>query len=78
MTAVPDKPHDASRPSSPCIGVCSLDARHHFCVGCWRNMDEISRWLRMSDAEKRLVLEQCNTRREWFAARTQADEGTDR
>ncbi|EKQ63086.1 coenzyme A pyrophosphatase [Xanthomonas campestris pv. leeana] len=36
---------------SPCIGVCSLDAQSH-CVGCLRSLDEIARWMSMSDAER--------------------------
>ncbi len=46
--------NDGSLPS-PCIGVCSLDAQSH-CVGCLRSLDEIARWMSMSDAERRTYL----------------------
>ena len=40
---------------SPCIAVCSLDERD-MCIGCQRTGDEITRWGRMSDEERRAVL----------------------
>ena len=36
---------------SPCTGICHLDASG-FCVGCFRNGDEIAGWLGMSRAER--------------------------
>ena len=39
------------RPPSPCINVCSLDARG-YCVGCLRTGDEIGKWMSMSAAEQ--------------------------
>ncbi|TVP88492.1 MAG: DUF1289 domain-containing protein [Pseudomonadaceae bacterium] len=40
---------------SPCIAVCSLDDKD-MCIGCQRTGDEITRWGRMSDDERRAVL----------------------
>lgn len=40
---------------SPCIAVCSLDD-NDLCIGCQRTADEITRWGRMSDDQKRAVL----------------------
>jgi predicted Fe-S protein YdhL (DUF1289 family) len=48
-------PIPAERPPSPCINVCSLDARG-YCVGCLRTGDEIGRWTSMSPAEQWLLL----------------------
>ncbi|MFT4246726.1 MAG: CoA pyrophosphatase [Pseudomonas sp.] len=42
--------------STPCIGLCTLD-QTGFCRGCRRSLDEIARWTRMSDAERRHCLE---------------------
>jgi predicted Fe-S protein YdhL (DUF1289 family) len=42
-------------PASPCRNVCVLDSSRT-CIGCLRTLDEIARWGRMSDVEKRLVL----------------------
>ena len=29
---------------SPCIGVCSIDAKTNLCLGCLRSSDEIAIW----------------------------------
>jgi predicted Fe-S protein YdhL (DUF1289 family) len=39
--------------SSPCVRACRLDGE--VCVGCGRTRDEIARWTRMSDNERREV-----------------------
>lgn len=36
---------------TPCIGVCTLDAAG-MCHGCFRSVDEITRWGAMGDAER--------------------------
>jgi uncharacterized protein len=41
---------------SPCIKVCTLDARSGRCLGCGRNVEEIARWSAMSDAERARVM----------------------
>lgn len=43
------------RIESPCRKVCELEG--HVCVGCGRTLDEITRWTRMSDRERRAVME---------------------
>jgi uncharacterized protein len=50
------------RPASPCINVCSLDARG-LCIGCLRSGDEIARWLAMSAEEQWQLLELLEQRR---------------
>lgn len=52
----------AERPvASPCVEICALDERD-ICIGCQRSAMEISRWGRMSNAERRAVLSQCEER----------------
>ena len=41
---------------SPCIKVCVIHPEERLCVGCLRSIDEISRWSRMSEDERRAVL----------------------
>jgi len=43
--------------SSPCIGICTLDEAE-YCVGCRRHIAEIAGWLRMSEQERRRILEE--------------------
>ena len=40
---------------SPCNKVCTLDLETGLCVGCLRTMDEIARWVDMTDAEREEV-----------------------
>jgi len=42
-------------PLSPCIKLCVLD-EHGFCRGCYRTIQEISAWPRLSMAQQRLML----------------------
>lgn len=41
---------------SPCIRVCTLDTVSGLCLGCWRSIDEITRWGRMDAAERRRIM----------------------
>lgn len=53
---------DAERPvRSPCVSVCALDDAD-ICIGCQRTADEITRWGRMSNDERRSVLLLCAER----------------
>jgi predicted Fe-S protein YdhL (DUF1289 family) len=54
---------------SPCIKVCTLDARSGHCLGCGRSVEEIARWSAMGDAERARVMAELPTR---FAGRAQA------
>lgn len=42
---------------SPCIQVCSIDPASRLCVGCGRTIDEISRWVDMTPAERRRIMD---------------------
>lgn len=41
---------------SPCVKICVVHPEERLCIGCYRSIDEISRWSRMSDDERRTVL----------------------
>ncbi len=43
--------------SSPCINVCSIDAASGLCTGCARSLEEIARWSRLVESERRAVME---------------------
>jgi len=47
--------------ASPCVHVCALD-EEDICIGCQRNVDEITRWSRMKNDERRQVLQLCHER----------------
>jgi len=42
--------------ASPCVGVCQINAKTKFCLGCFRTLREVAHWSRYSDDEKREVL----------------------
>jgi predicted Fe-S protein YdhL (DUF1289 family) len=50
--------------ASPCINVCKMEAG--LCAGCFRTIDEIARWSRIDDDEKRLMLLAVAQRRSQF------------
>ena len=45
---------DATVPS-PCVDICRLDAQG-LCVGCRRTIDEIMEWPRATEARRRAIL----------------------
>jgi uncharacterized protein len=53
-----------AEPLSPCVAICVLDPASGYCRGCWRTIDEISRWLQLSREEKRRVLAALPARRQ--------------
>ena len=54
MTAVP----------SPCNSICTIDATLGVCIGCYRTLDEIATWMRLSDDRKREIVRALPARRE--------------
>jgi predicted Fe-S protein YdhL (DUF1289 family) len=40
-----------SRPSSPCIAICSTSQGDAICRGCGRTFEEVTDWLSMTDAQ---------------------------
>jgi predicted Fe-S protein YdhL (DUF1289 family) len=47
---------------SPCVKVCVLDARN-VCAGCGRTIDEIAQWSRLTEEQRRLVVDRAQQRR---------------
>ena len=47
--------------ASPCVHVGALDDED-ICIGCQRNVAEITRWSLMDNAERRQVLDLCHAR----------------
>ena len=58
---------------SPCIKICTLDARSGLCLGCGRTIDEIARWAGMSSAERSRIMVELPTRRTANAARAKVE-----
>jgi len=52
-----------SRPHSPCINLCRMDDDDHYCLGCYRTLDEIAAWSDLDSKEKELVWQILDQRR---------------
>ncbi len=42
--------------ASPCVQVCTMDPVSGLCRGCFRTINEIAAWSRLSNRDKREVL----------------------
>jgi len=47
---------------SPCVSVCRMDTGSGLCEGCFRTIDEIREWSRLSDPEKQALWRTLSTR----------------
>ncbi len=47
---------------SPCVRICCLD-EHNVCLGCFRTLEEITRWGGSDDGERRAILAATRKRR---------------
>ncbi|MDF3607760.1 DUF1289 domain-containing protein [Paracoccus sp. DMF-8] len=41
---------------TPCIRICRIEPTSGLCIGCWRSIDEIMGWIRMTDDQRRAVM----------------------
>jgi hypothetical protein len=49
--------------STPCIRICVLDSETGLCEGCARTLDEVARWPRMSEPERKRIMAELDGRR---------------
>ncbi|MFZ0355415.1 MAG: DUF1289 domain-containing protein, partial [Pseudolabrys sp.] len=49
---------------TPCVKICTLDARMGLCLGCGRTVGEITRWTTMSATERTQVMRELPSRLE--------------
>jgi len=47
---------------SPCVRVCVIHPAARICTGCFRSMDEIAQWSRMSVEERRDIMAELPSR----------------
>lgn len=48
--------------SSPCNRVCVVHSATRICVGCGRSLDEIARWVALSEVERTAIMAQLPVR----------------
>ncbi|WP_309089877.1 DUF1289 domain-containing protein [Phenylobacterium sp.] len=48
---------------TPCIKVCVVDAESGLCLGCFRRLNEVAGWARLSEAERERIMQELPSRR---------------
>jgi predicted Fe-S protein YdhL (DUF1289 family) len=43
---------------SPCNRVCVMHPRRQICIGCGRSLDEIARWIQLTESERADIMAQ--------------------
>ncbi len=57
MTEAPPPPRTPPRSvASPCVMVCTVDGASGLCLGCFRTLQEIATWSRMTDEARAAVM----------------------
>ena len=42
---------------SPCVKICVVSPENRHCIGCHRSLDEIRDWSRLTDSQRREIME---------------------
>lgn len=61
MTDQPPRPPRAIR--TPCIKVCVVDGESGLCMGCYRRLNEVAGWARLSEEERDRIMAELPSRR---------------
>ncbi|MGB6446602.1 MAG: DUF1289 domain-containing protein [Xanthobacteraceae bacterium] len=48
--------------SSPCNRICVVHPTARMCIGCGRSLDEIARWIALSETERSAIMAQLPAR----------------
>jgi len=48
---------------TPCIKVCVVDGESGLCLGCYRRLNEVATWARLTDDERDRILAELPDRR---------------
>ncbi|MCF6440292.1 DUF1289 domain-containing protein [Pseudoalteromonas luteoviolacea] len=57
---------------SPCQGICEVNNRG-YCKGCFRSREERFCWNKMTEHQKKLVVDLCQRRKKRVMAKKQSD-----
>ncbi len=49
--------------ASPCVNICQMDDQIGLCIGCFRTIEEIAFWSRLSSDQRLKVLQAVERRR---------------
>lgn len=59
----PTRPAPPRPIKTPCVKVCVVDGASSLCLGCFRTLQEIAEWGRLSDAQREAVMAELPSRR---------------
>lgn len=62
--------NEANNIESPCKLICELDITNGHCKGCGRSREEIARWTRYTDAERRLIMDCLDVRMKYLTTKS--------
>jgi len=54
---------DIKDEESPCRKQCYINPRTNYCMGCYRSIDEIVKWINLSETEKVIMTRKIEKRR---------------
>lgn len=54
---------------SPCVKICVVHPNARICIGCFRSVEEITQWSRMSPAERARIMDELPNRKGQVAQR---------
>jgi predicted Fe-S protein YdhL (DUF1289 family) len=54
---------DIKDEESPCRKQCYINPRTNYCMGCYRSIDEIVKWINLSETEKVIITRKIEKRR---------------
>ncbi|WP_068877005.1 MULTISPECIES: DUF1289 domain-containing protein [unclassified Phenylobacterium] len=63
MTVSPARTGPPAPIKTPCIKVCVVDGESGLCLGCYRRLNEVAAWARLSEAEREAILAELPERR---------------
>ena len=69
MTKMTDQIWQRDEIESPCIKICVVHPVERICTGCLRSIEEIGAWSRMSQEERRDVMDALPARADRFKKR---------
>lgn len=49
--------------ASPCVNWCEMNPKNQFCFGCYRTIDEIANWGKLTETEKIMVWKNISLRK---------------
>lgn len=60
---------------SPCVKLCQIHSVERLCIGCYRTLDEIGTWSRLTPEARRAIMQELPSRKGRLAQRRGGRQG---